>query len=156
MKFQRVYRSQLAQFNGWRCMDCGSLWAAEMFDHSQYESGFYSSAANYNRIKPAYDYTGPFVKKVFKAAKNGKVLDFGAGQGAAAAQLKSLGLDVHVLEPDKGYQELLKRDFDRVFSSLEEVSVKYDCIYGIGVLEHLSDIPSTIENSNEKLNKMGS
>jgi SAM-dependent methyltransferase len=148
-------RSNQASFNGILCKDCKSVTSSNFFDEELYVEGFYSKSKNYDRIIPGYDYTGPFVKEITEKCKNGKALDFGAGQGAAAAHIKNLGINIDVLDPDEGYQEHLKNSFDTVLSDINEIEENYNCIYAIGVLEHLSDIPYIVSSLYEKLQKDG-
>ena len=148
-------RSNKASFNGFKCITCKSITSSKLFDKDLYKEGFYSKTQNYDRVNPSYDYTGPLLKKIISASKNGKVLDFGAGQGATAIHIKNLGVDVDVLEPDEGYRKHLALNFNNVMSDIEEIKEKYNCIFAIGVLEHLSDIPDVISSLYEKLRKDG-
>ena len=148
-------RSNEADFQGVLCNDCRSVTSSQLFNKDLYIDGFYSKSENYDRITPSYDYTGSLAKKIIYASKKGKVLDFGAGQGAAAAHMKNLGAAVDVLDPDEGYQKQLKPNFDNVMSDIKEIKDKYSCIYAIGVLEHLSDIPDVVTSLYRKLDKDG-
>ena len=69
--------------------------------------------------------------------------------------MKNLGATVDVLDPDEGYQKQLKSNFDNVMSDINEIKDKYSCIYAIGVLEHLSDIPDVVTSLYRKLDKNG-
>lgn len=148
-------RSNEANFQGILCNDCKSVTSSRLFNEDLYVDGFYSKSENYDRISPSYDYTGSLVKKIISASKKGKVLDFGAGQGAAAIHMQNLGAAVDVLDPDKGYQNQLKSNFDYVMSDIKEIKDKYSCIYAIGVLEHLSDIPDVVTSLYQKLDEDG-
>ena len=88
---------------------------------------------------------------ISKQSKGKKVLDFGAGQGSAALFLKSNGLNVDVLEPDKGYRDNLAKSFKNVFQDIESLKSEYSIIYSIGVLEHLEDIEDTTKRLLKKL-----
>jgi len=148
-------RGNDADFQGIKCLDCKSLAADELYDSEKYVSGVYSSSENYKHMKLSYDYTGDFVERVSEFSKQGRVLDFGAGQGTTAKFIQNQGIAIDVLEPDRGFQEALKSAFENVYSSLDEVKIKYRVIYAIGVLEHLDEIKVTLCHLSDKLEDDG-
>lgn len=148
-------RGKQANFEGIACRACGSISSSKLFNADLYSDGFYSKSDNYSRVSPAYDYSGPLVNIVLRASKKGKVLDFGAGQGSAAAHMRTLGVCVDVLEPDEGYQKQLRASFDTVYSDITDITHKYSCIYAVGVLEHLSDIRAVLASLCDSLEDNG-
>ena len=144
-------RKNKSSFQGNFCKNCRSICSSVIFDKKKYKEGYYSNSKSYSRHKPSYDYTGNLMSFISKQSKGKKVLDFGAGQGSAALFLKSNGLNVDVLEPDKGYRDNLAKSFKNVFQDIESLKSEYSIIYSIGVLEHLEDIEDTTKRLLKKL-----
>ena len=143
------------KFEGYFCKNCKSIQNKSVFKKELYVDGFYSASQNYDRDRVSYDYSGSLLDFFYKFEKNSKFLDFGAGQGTTALYLQQCGYDVDIIEPDKGYQILLKNNFPKCFNDLSQLSEKYDLIYSIAVLEHLEDIKLTIEQLSKNLKTGG-
>jgi len=130
-------RGTFAEFKGLKCLKCRSVESTNKFNPENYRQGFYSNSKGYDRVEFCYDYTGDLITFLQTHAKS--VLELGAGQGATAGHLKQLGLDVAVLEPDKGYQNILRQNFSEVYSGISDVKRRFDAAVSIGVLEHVED-----------------
>jgi SAM-dependent methyltransferase len=89
--------------------------------------------------------------------KNKEILDFGAGIGSLAIEMKKLGFsDVHCLEIDEGMLEVIKERGLTTFPSLDSLTTKYSHVYMSNVLEHIEDdLSLLLELSRKALNSAG-
>jgi SAM-dependent methyltransferase len=68
------------------------------------------------------------------------VLDFGAGTGTHARQLRERGLDVRCVEPDPQLRGVLERDGFLVVADVRDLErASFASIYSLNVLEHIED-----------------
>lgn len=105
-------------------------------------------AVNYNRF---------LLEQIVDAAGDARrILDFGAGNGRFAAQLKALGYDVYAIEPDRKFRDGLAGNGVPAFANVEEVGTKrFDYIFSVNVLEHLENDKRTVEMLRERLRPGG-
>ncbi len=105
----------------------------------------FEEAANYNAW--LYERGRPFV--------GARVLDFGAGIGPFT-ELLAAHADVVALEPDPGFQAVLRERFDdrpnvSMVESEEALSGAFDTIVCLNVLEHIGDDEGTLRRLRERL-----
>ncbi len=107
-----------------------------------------SEAVNYNRF---------LVDLVTRHAQGAEaILDFGAGIGTFAAELKGRGLDVVCLEPDPRQQAMLREQGLRAIRDLGELQDgSLDYVYSLNVLEHIDDDVGVLEAIRSKLRPGG-
>lgn len=73
------------------------------------------------------------------------ILDFGAGDGLFARKFLRLGIAVDCVEPDRGLRAGLVKDTHYVHSDIRGVSAgRYDFIYSINVLEHITHLDAAL------------
>lgn len=71
---------------------------------------------------------------------SGRVLEFGAGDGAFARKFAQLGEPVDCMEIDPGLREILRQSATRVYADMAAVeSGQYDFLYSINVIEHIAE-----------------
>jgi SAM-dependent methyltransferase len=86
----------------------------------------------------------------------GKVLEFGAGDGAFVKQFRARGADVDCVEIDEGLRVGLRQLGGRVYGDIREVAGEsYDFIYSVNVLEHIPDLESEIKELRRVLRPGG-
>jgi SAM-dependent methyltransferase len=101
----------------------------------------YSGIQNLEVMQEAHNYNGYLLNLVLSEGRGAPLaLDFGAGIGTFASELRKYGTRVICVEPDRSLRRrLLLNDFE-AHESLEpipEKSVAY--IYSLNVLEHIED-----------------
>jgi SAM-dependent methyltransferase len=84
----------------------------------------------------------------------GKLLEFGAGDGAFVKRFEAKGLTVDCVEIDDGLRaELGSR---KVFATIQDVpDASYDFIYSVNVLEHIADLVTEVRGLRRVLNPGG-
>ncbi len=87
-------------------------------------------------LTEAVNYNNSLKKLVLKEAKNGAVLDFGAGIGTFSDLLKK-ELNPVCLEVDKNQAAVLKSKGFEIVETLNEE--QFDFIYSLNVLEHIEN-----------------
>jgi len=86
----------------------------------------------------------------------GSILEFGAGTGTLAQIFQSgYGIKPHCLEIDHELIEILKNRGFSTFSSMNELTEKYQYIYTSNVLEHIESDQIAIDNIYAQLRKGG-
>ena len=156
-------KKKLSKFNG-------ILKLNKSFDKNHYSKDYYASHGFYKKKYSSdeinekleafkiYDY---LIKTSLKL-KNIKILEIGCGEGFGARYLHKrynytgIELTSHPFEfhNKKTFKKInfFKGDFIEIKNSLK---VKYDVIIFHGVLEHLSDLNSTLKFINKNLNNSG-
>lgn len=90
------------------------------------------------------------------AAVDGPVLDFGAGMGTFADELKARAIDVHCLEPDETLAQKLTASGHHVIRDIEHVDEStYGLIYSLNVLEHIEEDEATLQALHDCLKPDG-
>jgi SAM-dependent methyltransferase len=85
-----------------------------------------------------------------------RVLDFGAGTGTFAKLLRTKGVDVVCVEPDRHLAERLVRDGFLTVSDLNEVpDGSFEFVLSLNVLEHVKDDSTSFFRLASKLAKGG-
>jgi SAM-dependent methyltransferase len=85
-----------------------------------------------------------------------RMLDFGAGTGTFAKLLRTQGIDVVCVEPDKHLSEQLIREGFLTFSDLNDVPDRsFEFILTLNVLEHVKDDCTSFLRLASKLAKGG-
>lgn len=106
----------------------------------------------------AVHYTGAvsgLIEKAWPKAA-GRVLEFGAGDGAFAKQFRAQGADVDCVEIDAGLRAGLRDLGCRTYGDIREVeSESYDFIYSVNVLEHIADLESEVKELRRVLRPEG-
>ena len=90
--------------------------------------------------------------------KNGKVLDFGCGNGRFLLDCKNIGWDVYGIEPDKKAAEIAKKTGIKMFNTLKKANFKnifFNTITFWNSLEHLSNPIETLIEAKKNLKKNG-
>jgi SAM-dependent methyltransferase len=84
------------------------------------------------------------------------MLDFGAGTGTFAKLLRTKGIEVVCVEPDRHLAERLIRDEFLTFNDLNEVpDGSFEFIFTLNVLEHVEDDWTSFRRLASKLAKGG-
>jgi hypothetical protein len=75
------------------------------------------------------------------------ILDFGAGIGSLAVELRNLGMEnVHCLEIDLGMQQIMQNRGLVVYPVISKLPEKYSFVYMSNVLEHIDDDESLLSS----------
>ena len=85
----------------------------------------------------------------------GKVLDFGAGNGAFAARIQKTGSDVFAAETDIVLQEEIEALGIPIIHDIGAAGFKFDLIYSLNVLEHIKDDVEALELLSRNLTEDG-
>lgn len=101
----------------------------------------YSGTDNLETMRLATNYNSFLSRLVLsRAAGARRALDFGAGVGTFALEMRSAGLEVECVEPDPSQRARLESQGFRSYASADEVeSESFDFIYTLNVLEHIED-----------------
>lgn len=101
----------------------------------------YSGAENLEIMTEAHNYNGYLLKLVISEARDAAfAIDFGAGIGTFAMELRKCGTHVICIEPDLFSSQRLKTMQFEVHNSLDSVAEKaVPYIYSLNVLEHIED-----------------
>jgi SAM-dependent methyltransferase len=113
----------------------------------------YSGAENLEVMREAENYNRFLLNTVRRyAPSQGRVLDFGAGDGQFAIPLSQLGYDLTALEPDAFLRGKILAQGVRAVGSLSELdndSLEY--VYSLNVLEHIQDDVGALKQLTEKM-----
>lgn len=104
------------------------------------------SAVNYNTF---------IADVVEKYASGETVLDFGAGNGTFARLLKKRGRRVECLEPDLDLRSRLQKEGFTTHESLTSLTLHFDTVYSINVLEHIEDDHEAVQSIHRVLKPKG-
>lgn len=117
----------------------------------------YTGIDNLEVMQEAVNYNRYLLETVRRLApREGKVLDFGAGNGQFAAPLQELGLDVVAIEPDQQLQQRLRSKGLRALGSTDELAdASIDFAYTLNVLEHIDDAVGALRALHAKLGDKG-
>ncbi len=144
------------------CRDCGLVWSDPLPHNPRafyeddyrvaYKGTFTPKPKHILRAGKVALYRRQLLGKWIAEPK--KILDVGTGGGEFAYLLKSLGHDVHGIEPNKGYAEYSKREYDLniqvgFIQDIRQAESSFDLITIWHVLEHT-------ENPFEVLTKLHS
>ena len=101
----------------------------------------YAGTENLEVMKEAALYNRYLTRLITAQIKSGDtVLDFGAGVGTFAYQLRARGIDPICIEPDAALRNGLERAGFRTQAELADVvSASVSVIYTLNVLEHIAD-----------------
>ena len=106
-------------------------------------------APTYNRLlaKTFRDIFGQF-----EPIRSTPILDFGAGIGSLAIELKRLGLEnVECLEIDPRMQQIMRQRELVVYSDISELPHRYPLVYMSNVLEHIEDDVSLLTKIRDEV-----
>jgi len=101
----------------------------------------YGGAANLEIMEAAVRYNGFLLGLITPLAAGGKrVLDFGAGSGTFAAELRQRQVDIQCVEPDAGLRRELETKGLRAHADVKNIRAEsIDLVYSFNVLEHIED-----------------
>lgn len=99
----------------------------------------YTGCDNLEVMAGARNYNAYLLSLVGTPKKSHKILDFGAGSGTYADELKSTSAQVDCVEPDATLTKILKKKGYKVFGDAKDLTAKYDTIYTFNVFEHIKD-----------------
>ena len=124
--------------------------------HSDTKKGFVSQV--YHLVRK---YTLNQKLKLLKAnVAVGNLLDYGCGTGMFLKQANAKGWNSFGTEPDEGARELSNSNKKLVFGNKQELNtfnplITFNAITLWHVLEHVTDLPETLNFFKQKLNKNG-
>ncbi len=124
--------------------------------HSDTKKGFVSQV--YHLVRK---YTLNQKLKLLKAnVAVGNLLDYGCGTGTFLKQANAKGWNSFGAEPDEGARELSNSNKKLAFENKHELNafdplITFNAITLWHVLEHVTDLPETLEFFNQKLNPNG-
>jgi len=97
------------------------------------------------------------INKYADLSKCSSILEMGSSTGFMIEALKKACPSARVegVEPGKAAREFSTEKGHKVYSSIDEISGKYDCIMSFFVLEHIPDPISWVETLYSKINKGG-
>ena len=106
----------------------------------------YPGSAELETMEVARNYNGFLTSAVLRRAHPGRpVLDFGAGTGTHARELRLRGLDVRCVEVDPDLRRRLRAEgFETSITVGELEPAAFDCLYSMNVLEHIEDDESVM------------
>lgn len=116
----------------------------------------YQGKETLEMLEDCRNYSNYLFQNVSKfLVKEDRVLDFGAGTGKLAAELKPRVRDMVAIEPDKFLRrELNKRGIP--VERLEDLAAgDFNVIYCVNVLEHIKEDAATLSQLGEKLKPGG-
>lgn len=99
----------------------------------------YTGCDNLEVMASARNYNAYLLSLVGTLQKGQKILDFGAGSGTYADDLKATRTQIDCVEPDVTLAGILKKKGYTVFSDAKNLTAKYDIIYTFNVFEHIKD-----------------
>ncbi len=103
----------------------------------------------------AKNYNSYLTDLIISHSPTKKALDFGAGSGAFARNLRDRGFEVVCIEPDSTLKAGLIKEGFTAYSQLSECPDTFNYIYSINVLEHIQEDQQIIEHLQTKLNPGG-
>src|SRR4029453_4600362 len=108
--------------------------------NDQPEDG-YPGASNLETMAGAQNYNHFLTSTILAPVhRSGPVLDFGAGNGMHARELRARGLDVRCVEPDARFRgQLDDEGFQATREALEFGREVFGSVYSLNVLEHIED-----------------
>lgn len=113
----------------------------------------YSGIENLEIMQGAHNYNGYLLNLVLSQGRGvSAALDFGAGIGTFASELRKHGTHVICIEPDYSLRQRLQgKQFEAhdSLASIPEKSVSY--IYSLNVLEHIEDDQGTLSELYRRL-----
>lgn len=115
----------------------------------------YSGRDNLDVMSLATNYNKTIYKWLSNnTTSNIDILDFGSGQGEFFNRFNFNHYNVIAVEPDNNMHSFFPKE--RIFSSIDEVSTKFDLIYSVNVLEHIENDAFVINDFKKYLaNKRG-
>ena len=137
-----------------KCKDCGLMYLNPIFLESDlskfYGVDFYFGYGNFlNKITKIISSitVHPFIKKLKKYKKNGRILDVGCGKGGLVLSFLKYRYDAYGLEINKDAKQFIEAKLKKriIFSGLENANFEkksFDVITAIHVLEHVYDLES--------------
>ena len=117
----------------------------------------YSGVDNLNAMADAVHYNQFLVQEVVRhGGMARRLLDFGAGTGAFARNLKGSGFEVVCVETDPQLQAELRRSGFECHASLAAIPPQsVDFIFSLNVLEHIEDDADVLKAMRERLKPGG-
>lgn len=153
------------------CLECGFFGAYRNFDSSWYEEYYSSNWTNSVAVEAAErsstsinQNTNYFIQK-YVPDREAKILDVGAGYGSSINGLLKLGYkNIEAIELSTRRYNILKSKYPNI--KIDQVplqrlrnspilSQKYDAVYMMMVLEHVSDIHSCIDALTDAVKEDG-
>lgn len=115
----------------------------------------YSGCDNLEVMASAHNYNAYLISLLGTPKKSQKILDFGAGSGTFADELKAMQAQIDCVEPDVTLAKTLKKKGYTVFSDAKDLTAKYDIIYTFNVFEHIKDDEKSARTLVNHLNPGG-
>lgn len=115
----------------------------------------YSGISVLESLESAVNYNSHIVDLVEKYAKDGSLLDFGAGTGTFARLLNKRGRSVECIEPDIHLRDRLIKEGFQSHASLNNVAQKFSTVYSLNVLEHIENDKEAVESIYQILEPKG-
>lgn len=117
----------------------------------------YSGTDNLEVMAEAINYNQYLIDLVSRCAANSRgIVDFGAGIGTFAKEMKRNGYVVHCVEPDDKQRRLIEREGLSAYPFLDSIgsnSIEY--LYSLNVLEHIGDDESALKKIYHSLRPGG-
>ena len=97
------------------------------------------------------------LKVLLKHSKQKKLLDIGGGIGVFANFLKTKGYNVSLTEPNLKARQLVEKKGIKSYANIDDLPLKetYSILTLWHVLEHISDLDSTLEKHSNLLKDNG-
>lgn len=113
----------------------------------------YRGAANLEVMRQAVNYNAFLLSLVLSFARSGEpIVDFGAGLGTFAVDVRRRGFSVTCVEPDQEQASVIGAAGLPVLSALADLPDKSaDYLYSLNVLEHIEDDLATLRECRAKL-----
>jgi SAM-dependent methyltransferase len=113
---------------------------ASQFEPPEQAPADYAGARILEAMRSAPRYADAIFGNLACLAKDGPLLDFGAGDGVFAERFMRQGVNVECVEPDASNQAVLRgRGLTVASDTASLASDRYALVYTINVLEHLHD-----------------
>lgn len=117
----------------------------------------YSGTDNLEVMAHAVNYNNFLIQLIRSHVKEKElILDFGAGIGLFAEQLKALNYNISCIEQDKSQLVMIRKKGIEAYSNIDDIEDNsVDYIYSLNVLEHIEDDVLITEKLYKKLKNGG-
>lgn len=113
----------------------------------------YAGVDNLEIMREAHNYNRFLLDTVRQhVRREGRTIDFGAGNGEFATPLTMAGFDLSAVEPDSALQRRLRGNGVHVVAGPHELpDSSFDYVYSLNVLEHIQDDVAALRDLHVKL-----